>query len=88
MKLNSCIFKMTLCSEGAAFGSLSMLWQSLQKSLRHSSTFDHSREPRVISQLRDVKTLRRMFLSLCKLGYGTQEFNSRKIHLHLTFYTS
>lgn len=84
MKLNSCIFKMTLCSEGAAFGSLSMLWQSL----RHFSTFDHSREPRVISQLRDVKTLRRMFLSLCKLGYGTQEFNSRKIHLHLTFYTS
>ena len=88
MKLNSCIFKMTLCSEGAAFGSLSMLWQSLQKLLRHFSTFDHSREPRVISQLRDVKTLRRMFLSLCKLGYGTQEFNSRKIHLHLTFYTS
>ena len=34
-----------LCSEGAAFGSLSMLCQSWQKSLRHSSTFDHSREP-------------------------------------------
>ena len=77
-----------LRSEGAAFGSLSMLWQSWQKSLRHSSTFDHSREPRVTSQLQDVKTLRKMFLSLCKLGYGTQEFNSRKIHLYLTFYAS
>ena len=44
--------------------------------------------------LEDVNTQRRMFLSLCTIGCGPQEFNSRKIepawqarkiHLHLTF---
>ena len=32
---------------------------------------------------RNPLTLRRIFLSLSKLGYGLQELNSREFHLHL-----
>ena len=34
--------------------------------------------------MEDVKTRRRILLSLSKLGSGLQEFNARKLHLHLT----
>ena len=35
--------------------------------------------------LKDVNTERGMFLSLCTFGCGSQEVNSRKIHLQSTF---
>lgn len=35
--------------------------------------------------LGDVNTERGMFLSLCTFGCGSQEVNSRKIHLQSTF---